>query len=50
MTITIPHSVSRRALIGGGLASGFVLAFHLPFRAANEPVQTPESPIRNCGT
>jgi isoquinoline 1-oxidoreductase subunit beta len=43
MTITIPHGVSRRALIGGGLASGFVLAFHLPVRAANEPVQPPDS-------
>ncbi|WP_027577535.1 molybdopterin cofactor-binding domain-containing protein [Bradyrhizobium sp. WSM1743] len=34
------HSVSRRALLTGGLATGFVLAFHLPLRAAvNEPVQ-----------
>jgi isoquinoline 1-oxidoreductase beta subunit len=34
------HSVSRRALLTGGLASGFLLAFHLPLRAAvNEPVQ-----------
>lgn len=31
---------SRRALLTGGLASGFLLAFHLPLRAAiNEPVQ-----------
>lgn len=34
------NSVSRRALLTGGLASGFLLAFHLPLRAAaNEPVQ-----------
>ncbi|MBB4381357.1 isoquinoline 1-oxidoreductase, beta subunit [Bradyrhizobium sp. Rc3b] len=33
-------SVSRRALLTGGLATGFLLAFHLPLRAAvNEPVQ-----------
>ncbi|WP_027579313.1 molybdopterin cofactor-binding domain-containing protein [Bradyrhizobium sp. Ai1a-2] len=35
--------VSRRALLTGGLATGFLLAFHLPLRAAsyavNEPVQ-----------
>src|SRR6266700_1902284 len=32
--------LSRRALLTGGLAAGFVLAFHLPLRAAiNEPVQ-----------
>ncbi|MHC4044364.1 xanthine dehydrogenase family protein molybdopterin-binding subunit [Bradyrhizobium sp. 23AC] len=34
------NSVSRRALLTGGLATGFLLAFHLPLRAAvNEPVQ-----------
>ncbi|MFK4512561.1 xanthine dehydrogenase family protein molybdopterin-binding subunit [Bradyrhizobium daqingense] len=32
------YSVSRRTLLTGGLATGFVLAFHLPLRA-NEPVQ-----------
>ncbi|OAF08463.1 aldehyde dehydrogenase [Bradyrhizobium centrolobii] len=33
-------SVSRRALLTGGVATGFLLAFHLPLRAAvNEPVQ-----------
>ncbi|MEH2489192.1 xanthine dehydrogenase family protein molybdopterin-binding subunit [Bradyrhizobium sp. AZCC 2230] len=32
--------VSRRTLLTGGLATGFLLAFHLPLRAAaNEPVQ-----------
>jgi isoquinoline 1-oxidoreductase beta subunit len=41
MTITakIPD-VSRRSLLAGGLASSFLLAFHMPLRAAvNEPVQ-----------
>jgi isoquinoline 1-oxidoreductase subunit beta len=32
--------LSRRAALTGGLATGFLLAFHLPLRAAvNEPVQ-----------
>ncbi|MBR0840194.1 xanthine dehydrogenase family protein molybdopterin-binding subunit [Bradyrhizobium liaoningense] len=36
---TLP-SVSRRSVLTGGLATGFLLAFHLPLRAAvNEPVQ-----------
>lgn len=35
--------VSRRALLAGGLAGGFLLAFHLPLRAAvNEPNQPPD--------
>ncbi|TAI65337.1 xanthine dehydrogenase family protein molybdopterin-binding subunit [Bradyrhizobium sp. Leo170] len=38
--------VSRRVLLTGGLATGFLLAFHLPLRAAsyamNEPVQPPD--------
>src|SRR6201991_250714 len=34
--------VSRRNLLAGGLASGFLLAFHLPVRAANEPEQPPD--------
>jgi isoquinoline 1-oxidoreductase beta subunit len=45
MTIAarIPDGVSRRALLTGGLAGGFLLAFHLPVRAAvNEPVQPPD--------
>lgn len=34
------NNLSRRALLTGGLACGFLLAFHLPLRAAvNEPVQ-----------
>ncbi|WP_094183496.1 xanthine dehydrogenase family protein molybdopterin-binding subunit [Bradyrhizobium canariense] len=36
---TLPD-VSRRAVLTGGLATGFLLAFHLPLRAAvNEPEQ-----------
>jgi isoquinoline 1-oxidoreductase subunit beta len=34
--------VSRRGVLTGGLAGGFLLAFHLPVRAANEPVQPPD--------
>ena len=34
--------VSRRGVLIGGLAGGFLLAFHLPVRAANEPVQPPD--------
>jgi isoquinoline 1-oxidoreductase beta subunit len=34
--------VSRRGVLTGGLASGFLLAFHLPVRAVNEPVQPPD--------
>src|ERR1700724_957504 len=34
--------VSRRALLTGGLAGGFLLGFHLPVRAVNEPVQPPD--------
>ena len=30
----ISDGVSRRALLTGGLAGGFLLAFHLPVRAA----------------
>jgi isoquinoline 1-oxidoreductase subunit beta len=45
MTISekISDGVSRRALLTAGLAGGFLLAFHLPVRAAvNEPVQPPD--------
>jgi isoquinoline 1-oxidoreductase subunit beta len=44
MTIAqkISGEVSRRALLTGGLAGGFLLAFHLPVRAVNEPVQPPD--------
>src|ERR1700726_2738922 len=33
---------SRRALVTGALAGGFVLAFRLPLKAANEPEQPPD--------
>src|ERR1700721_2197022 len=36
------EGVSRRSLLSGGLAGGFVLAFRLPVRAFNEPVQPPD--------
>src|ERR1700729_2268822 len=38
------EGVSRRRLLPGGLAGGFLLAFHLPARAlpVNEPVQPPD--------
>ena len=42
-TPTTSDGVSRRALLTGGLAGGFLLAFHLPVRAVNEPVQPPDS-------
>jgi isoquinoline 1-oxidoreductase beta subunit len=35
-------TVSRRTLLTGGLVTGFVLAFHLPARAVNEPEQPPD--------
>ena len=38
----IAEGVSRRSLLTAGLAGGFVLAFHLPVRAFNEPVQPPD--------
>jgi isoquinoline 1-oxidoreductase beta subunit len=38
----ISSEVSRRGVLSGGLAGGFLLAFHLPVRAANEPVQPPD--------
>jgi isoquinoline 1-oxidoreductase subunit beta len=38
----ISDGVSRRALLTAGLAGGFLLAFHLPVRAVNEPVQPPD--------
>src|ERR1700733_14453090 len=35
---------SRRTLMTGALAGGFVLAFRLPLNAANEPEQPPDNP------
>jgi len=39
----ISGRVSRRSLLTGGFAGGFLLAFHLPVRAVNEPVQLPDN-------
>jgi len=41
----LTRSASRRALLKGGLAGGFLLAFHLPVQATsvNEPEQEPDS-------
>src|SRR5712675_254854 len=36
------EGMSRRSLLTSGLAGGFLLAFHLPVRAFNEPVQPPD--------
>ena len=38
----ISGDVSRRALLTGGLVGGFLLAFHVPVRAVNEPEQPPD--------
>jgi isoquinoline 1-oxidoreductase beta subunit len=40
----ITDGLSRRVLLTGGLAGGFLLAFHLPLRALtpNEPAQPPD--------
>ena len=38
-TQNLSGGVSRRSLLTGGVAGGFLFAFHLPVRAANEPVQ-----------
>jgi len=35
---------SRRSLLKASVAGGFVFAFHLPVRAANEPEQPPDNP------
>src|ERR1700742_3664079 len=37
-----PDGLSRRGLLTGGLAGGFLLAFHPPVRAVNEPVRPPD--------
>ena len=38
----ISDKISRRGVLTGGLSGGFLLAFHLPARAVNEPVQPPD--------
>jgi isoquinoline 1-oxidoreductase beta subunit len=40
----ISDGFSRRSVLTGGLTSGFLLAFHLPVRAVNEPNQPPDDP------
>jgi isoquinoline 1-oxidoreductase beta subunit len=39
----VARSPSRRAVLQVGLVGGFVLGFHLPARAVNEPEQPPDS-------
>src|SRR6202051_767601 len=41
-TKRMSDGVSRRALLTGGLAGGFLRAFHLPVRAVNDPTQPPD--------
>src|SRR5580693_6175007 len=41
--INFSQGVSRRHVVKAGLASGLVLALHLPLRAANEPEQPPDN-------
>src|ERR1700719_3726349 len=36
----LQSAISRRSLLGGGLAGGFLLAFHLPTYGASEPAQS----------
>jgi len=45
-TTGLTPAASRRAVLMGGLAGGFVLAFRVPVRAAivNEPEQAPDNP------
>ena len=45
MTVTqkTPNGLSRRNVLAGALAGGFMFAFHMPVRAANEPTQPPDT-------
>jgi isoquinoline 1-oxidoreductase beta subunit len=38
-------ALSRRNMLTAGLAGGFLLAFHLPLRATDEPAQSPDEPV-----
>ncbi|NUU43495.1 xanthine dehydrogenase family protein molybdopterin-binding subunit [Tardiphaga robiniae] len=38
-----PSGLSRRNLLAGAFAGGFMFAFQLPVRAANEPTQPPDT-------
>ena len=40
----LPLDRSRRGVLKAGLAGGFLLFFHLPARAVNEPEQPPDNP------
>src|SRR5260370_9771461 len=40
---TLSLAPSRRGVLKAGLAGGFLLAFRLPVRAANEPEQPPDN-------
>jgi isoquinoline 1-oxidoreductase beta subunit len=40
---TLSLAPTRRGVLKAGLAGGFLLAFHLPVRAANEPEQLPDN-------
>src|SRR3974377_1031477 len=39
------RTLSRRTVVQSGLAGAFVLGFHLPARAVNEPEQPPDSTV-----
>jgi isoquinoline 1-oxidoreductase beta subunit len=41
--VQVDHSPTRRSLLQSGLAGVFVLGFHLPARAVNEPEHPPDS-------
>src|SRR5260370_40332016 len=43
MLANLAMTPSRRGLLKAGLAGGFLLGFHLPARAVNEPEQLPDS-------
>jgi isoquinoline 1-oxidoreductase subunit beta len=38
----LSNGFSRRGVLTGGVASAFLLAFHVPVRGENEPVQPPD--------
>src|SRR3981189_431822 len=42
ISLKISDGFSRRGVLTGGLARGFLLAFHVPVRAVNEPTQPPD--------
>jgi isoquinoline 1-oxidoreductase subunit beta len=41
----LARSPTRRTILRTGLAGAFVLGFHLPARAVNEPEQPPDSSV-----